>query len=155
MLQEENAAVEVKAVQYNRDGHQIVATREDVESLATSLAGFGETEEEALAELVKAEERLEQQTKQAEEDQIRLKANFENLKRTALEGPQPAASEAEAEEVTALLDRLNEICERNKWPMSALVASFIPNLEEGAESQMPLGIVLAKAKCQPELFWSR
>ena len=28
-------------------------------------------------------------------------------------------------------------------------------LEEGAESQMPLGIVLAKAKCQPELFWSR
>jgi 6-phosphogluconolactonase len=28
-------------------------------------------------------------------------------------------------------------------------------LDEGAESQMPLGIVLAKAKCQPDLFWSR
>lgn len=138
MSQEENEAVEVKAVVYRQEGDQICATREDFVDLASSLAGFGETEEEALEELVKAEERLKQQGRQAAEDQERLKATFENLKRTALEGPQPAASVAEADEVSALLDRLNEICERNKWPMATLVASFIPNTEEGAESPIRL-----------------
>ena len=28
-------------------------------------------------------------------------------------------------------------------------------LDEGEESQMPLGIVLARARCRPDLFWSR
>ncbi|MFX4088413.1 6-phosphogluconolactonase [Sphingobium yanoikuyae] len=28
-------------------------------------------------------------------------------------------------------------------------------LDEGEESQMPLGIVMARARCRPDLFWSR
>lgn len=28
-------------------------------------------------------------------------------------------------------------------------------LDEGSESRMPLGIVLARARCRPDLFWSR
>lgn len=138
MSQEENAALTAQ-VNYIQEGDQICATRPGFVDLASSLAGFGATEEEALAHLLQVEkEAQEKLDAQAEADRERLQATFDNLKQVALTGPQPVSSEVDTEEVSVLLQRLNEICEKNKWPMAAVVATFIPNLAEGAESPIRL-----------------
>lgn len=136
MSQEENTQA---AVNYTQEGDQICATRPDFVDLASSPAGFGDTQEAALQALELAEKATQDELeKTAEADREKLKANFENLRRVALTGPQPSSSVQDSDEACTLIERLHEICERNKWPMAAVVGTFIPNEEEGAETPIRL-----------------